>query len=265
MCAWMQSGCRPTLVHDIAAQLQQQHHPTAAASQPMACRTYQVQGGEQVIIVAHEVHLAHCCQCLLLRQVVWPGAEAQALASHSHRAAAGRGWGARRGWVRHSGWVLSGGAGGSARRGAGSRRTGGFRPRRLPRPHVAGTWEGEPPCACRHPAATRQPCMHGWRAMQCTRKVCTGRTGNEKILPPATCCTPHLDTMMTLKPRALRSRAVSTMEASEDRFREPCSARISEDVPTLITCAAVGAAGVVLSGSRWLVSAGNASCQLWRA
>lgn len=47
---------------------------------------------------------------------------------------------------------------------------------------------------------------------------------------------PHLETMMTLKPWALRSRAVSTMDAREDRFRLPCSARMRLEVPTLITC-----------------------------
>lgn len=65
-----------------------------------------------------------------------------------------------------------------------------------------------------------------------------------KPLPPPYLAT-HLDTMMTLKPWALRSRTVSVMEAREERLRLPCSARISDEVPTLMTWGAG-------EGRRWV-------------
>lgn len=49
---------------------------------------YQAQGVEDVLIVAHEVHLPYCCQRLLLGDLGGPGDQAQPLAAHTDGAAA---------------------------------------------------------------------------------------------------------------------------------------------------------------------------------
>ena len=73
-----------------------------------------------------------------------------------------------------------------------------------------------------------------------------GRSCAAQIDAPAAAAA-HLDTIMTLKPWAFRSRTISTMAARLVRLRVPASARIREEVPTLITCGGrlgAGRAGV---------------------
>lgn len=43
---------------------------------------------EEVVVEAHEVDLAHCCQRLLLRQLLGAGRETQALCTRPHSTAA---------------------------------------------------------------------------------------------------------------------------------------------------------------------------------
>lgn len=93
------------------------------------------------------------------------------------------------------------------------------------------TQEGLPPTSLTRPgiSAASQP-----------RPSCLHQLLVTHAWPHNTAAPPHLDTMMTLKPCALRSRTVSVIEASDDRLRLPCSARISDEVPTLMTWAEQG-------------------------
>ena len=58
---------------------------------PSLSGPHHVDGAEEVVVVAHEVHLAHRRQRLLGRHAVGARGQAQALAPHAHRAAASRG------------------------------------------------------------------------------------------------------------------------------------------------------------------------------
>lgn len=155
------------------------------------------------------MHLPHSRQRLLLRQAVGAHAEAQALAAHAHRAAAGQsraGWGKREGEGARGWWPWAGGASWQN----GKRHRFASMPRLRARCSAAMPRHARPGHAChRHRHHRHQPANH----------------------QPA-----HLETMMTLKPCALRSRAVSTMLARLDRLRLPCSARMRLEVPTLMTC-----------------------------
>lgn len=47
--------------------------------------SHQVEGREEVLVVAHEVNLPDSSQCLLLRELGGLGGQTQALAPHAHR------------------------------------------------------------------------------------------------------------------------------------------------------------------------------------
>ena len=52
------------------------------------CAAYQANSAEEVIIEAHQVDLAHCCQSLLLWELAGACMQPQALCSHTHSTAA---------------------------------------------------------------------------------------------------------------------------------------------------------------------------------